>query len=197
MGKTNKAPRNLKAAKQLTLNNLPELSKKEFGKPTKQIQEKRIVIIDIDALKKEDELALKVSFKLFPSKTAFSKVKMDLWFDNQKINSHLIRILQGPLSADELELPLMLDMKGVAAGSHAIRVEMFELWSDEEKLASAQREITIDYIPEIKESRLIKLPTVKSIGGRDVEVISESDKNIYREIEETTKKESAAKRDQW
>ncbi len=46
-------------------------------------------------------------------------------------------------------------------------------------------------------SRLIKIPIVKSFGGADLAVVSEADKDIYREIEETNKKESDAKRDHW
>jgi hypothetical protein len=46
------------------------------------------------------------------------------------------------------------------------------------------------------ESRLIKVPIAKRFEGVDLAVVSESDKNIYREIEETIKKESASKRDE-
>jgi hypothetical protein len=62
---------------------------KEPSRPNTKKQEKQIVITEIVALPKEDELALKVSFKLVPSKTAFSKVQLNLWFDNQQINSPL------------------------------------------------------------------------------------------------------------
>ena len=88
-------PKSLKESKQLTLDNLPIAPKQELAKTTAQVQEKRIIITDIGTLTKGDELALKVGFKLFPSKTAFSKVQSDLWFDNQQISSDSIRILQG------------------------------------------------------------------------------------------------------
>jgi hypothetical protein len=55
----------------------------------------------------------------------------------------------------------------------------------------------VQYVPKTRESRLIKIPIVKSFGGADLAVVSESDKNIYREIEETMKKESATQRDDW
>jgi hypothetical protein len=87
MGKARKMPKNLKASKQLTLDRLPSAPKKEPSKTTVQVQEKRIIITEIGTLTKEDELALKVGFKLVPSKTAFSRVKSDLWFDNQQISS--------------------------------------------------------------------------------------------------------------
>lgn len=197
MGKTNKATKNLKATKQLTLENLPNIPIEESKKATIPIQEKQIIITEIDATTREDELSLKVGFRLLPSKTAFSKIKSDLWFDNQQISSRLIRIPQGPLSADELELPFVLDMKGIAAGSYIIRVEMYELWSDREKLSFTQKKVTVQYVPKTRESRLIRIPTVKSFEDTDVAVVSKSDKNIYREIEETKKQESATKRDQW
>jgi hypothetical protein len=193
VGKTKISP-NLKAHKQLTLDNMPNVHAKE---PNKPVQQKQITIIEIQAVIREDELALKVGFKLYPSKSAFSKVNLDLWFDNQRIGSRLIRITQGPLSADELELPLVLGMKGIAAGAYPIRVEMYELWSDGEKLCFTQKEVTVQYVPQTREFRLIKVPIVKSFGEPSLAVVSKSDKKVYREIEETMKKESESKRDEW
>jgi len=197
LGKTKNAPKNLKAPKQHTLDSLPNAPIKESNKATKPIQEKQIIITEIGAITREDELELKVGFKLVPSKTAFSKLKSDLAFDNQQISSVLIRIIQGPLARDEFELTSVLDMKGITAGSHTIKVEMYEPWSNEEKLSFTSKEMTVEYVPKTRESRLIKIPIVKSFGGGDLAVVSESDKNIYREIEETMKKESVTKRDQW
>ena len=197
MGKTKKAPKNPKATKQLTLDNLPNAPMKESNKATTSIQEKQIIITEIGAITREDELALKVGFKLLPSKTAFSKLKLNLAFDNQQISSVLIRIIQGPLAGDDFELTPVLDMKGIIAGSHSIRVEMYELWSSGEKLSFTFKEVTVEYVPKTRASKLIKIPIVKSFGGGDLAVVSESDKNIYREIEETMKKESVTKRDEW
>ena len=179
------------------MDSLPNAPIKESNKATKPIQEKQIIITEIGAITREDELALKVGFKLFPSKTAFSKVKSTLSFDNQQISSVLVRIPQGPLAEDEFELTPALDMKGITAGSHSIKVEMYEPWSDGEKLSFTSKEVTVEYVPKTRESRLIKIPIVKSFGGGDLAVVSESDKNIYREIEETMKKESVTKRDEW
>jgi len=186
--------KNFKASKQLTLDNLPIIQPKQSIKP---IQKKEIIIVEIQTVIREDELALKVGFKLCPSKYSFSKVMLDLSFDNQQIISQLIGVPQGPLSADELELPLVLDMKGMAAGTYLIRVEMYELWSDGEKLSFTQKEVIVQYVPETRVSRLIKIPIVKSFGAPSLTVVFESDKNIYREIEETMKKESESKRDEW
>ena len=197
MGKTKNASKNLKAAKQLTLDNLPNAPKKESYKAPPPIKVKQIIITEISAITREDELALKVGFKLVPSKTAFSKLKSTLWFNNQQISSVLIRIPQGPLTGDEFELTPVLGMKGITAGSHSIRVEMYEPWSNGEKLSFTQKEVTVEYVPQTRASRLIEIPIVKSFGGGDLVVVSESDKNIYREIDETMKKESVTKRDEW
>ena len=194
VAKTKTSPKNLKAHKQLTLDNLPNNHAKESNKP---VQQKQITITEIQAVIREDELALKVGFRLIPSKSAFSKLKLDLWFDNQQVSSRLIRISQGSLSADELELPLVLDMRGIAAGAYSIRVEMYELWSDGEKLCFTQKEVTVQYVPQTRMSRLIKIPIVKSFGEPSLSVVSMSDKKVYREIEETLRKESDSKRDEW
>ena len=109
----------------------------------------------------------------------------------------MIRIIQGHLAGDEFELTPVLDMKGINAGSHTIKVEMYEPWSNGEKLSFTSKEVTVQYVPQARASRLIKIPIVKSFGGGDLVVVFESDKNIYREIEETMKKESVTKRDEW
>lgn len=69
---------NPQAAKQLTMDYLPTDPKKEPHKTTTQIHEKKIIITEIGTSTKENELALKVSFKLLPSKIAFSRGQLDL-----------------------------------------------------------------------------------------------------------------------
>jgi hypothetical protein len=189
-------PKSNDKSKQLTLDRLPIAKKKESAQPP-QIPEKRIVITEIDVLIKEDELALKVGFRLFPSKAAFSTVKSDLWFDNVQINSVSIRIPQGPLATDEFELTPVLDMRGVLGGLHTVKVEMYELWSSGERFSQAVKEVMLDYVPQSRESRFIKVPSVKSVAGTDLVVVSESEKDIYRGIEKTMKKEHNSKRDSW
>jgi len=48
-----------------------------------------------------------------------------------------------------------------------------------------------------REDRLFKIPIMKSIAGADLAVVSASEKGIYREIEETMKKELESDRDEW
>jgi hypothetical protein len=185
-----------KLPKQLTLDNLPDAKEKpvQISAP---IHVKRIIINEIDTLTKEDELELKVDFTLVPSKYSFSKVKLDLWFDNQRIKSFSIRIPQSPLAKDEFELTPVLDMKGIPAGNHSIKVELYELWSSGEKLLQIFKEVIVDYVPLTRESRLVKVPSVKSVVGDDLAVVSELEQDLYRDIEKTTKKEQLSKRDDW
>jgi hypothetical protein len=147
------------------LDYLPIDPNKEPPKKTTQINEKKKITTEIGTSTKENELALRVSFKLLPSKMTFSKVQLDFWFDNQKISSVSVRIPQSPLSRDEFELTPVLDMRGIPAGFHVIKVEMFELWSSGERLTQAVKEVNIDYVPQTRESRFVKIPTVKTSQG--------------------------------
>ena len=116
-----------KQSKQMTFDNLPEAHKKESVETVVPKQKKQIVIGEIGTLAKEDELELKVGFRLFPSRNSFSKITVELYFDEQKIHTKSVSIPRSPLTRNELELPpFVLDMKGVAAGSHTIKVEMYE-----------------------------------------------------------------------
>jgi hypothetical protein len=182
----------VKQSKQKTLDNLPVVPPKENA------QEKQIVITEIDTLTKEDELALKVGFRLIPSKADFSKLMSDLFFDDQKLpNSAIITIPESPLAKDDFELTTVLNMNGINAGSHTIRVEMYELWNAEAKLSFGSKEVMVEYVPQTRESRLIKIPIVKHFGGEDLTVVSVADKSIFHEIENSMKQESVSKLDEW
>jgi hypothetical protein len=205
MGKSTKTQRlrekmrdAVKQSKQTTFDNLPELpKKKKFVEASVHRQKKQIVITEIGSVTKEDELVLKIEFKLVPSRTVFSRIKSELFFDGQKLSSVTISIPQSPLAKDEFELTPVLDMKGIVAGEHVIKVEMYELWGSGEKLTCASNELTIEYVPLKREDRLIKIPIVKSVAGADLTVVSDSEKDIYREIDESMRNEEASKRDEW
>ncbi len=94
--------KNIKPSKQLTLDKLLAVTKESTI--AAKVNKKQIVITEISTSTKVDEITLNVAFKLVPSKTAFSKVQFDLWFNNQQISSGSIRILQGPLADDKFEL---------------------------------------------------------------------------------------------
>ena len=186
----------VKQAKQSTLEDLSfqfNIERtREAIKPTKVI-----VINKISDTTKEDELALKVEFRLFPSKASFSKVNLDLFFQEHLLNSTTIGIPQSTLLNDTLEFPLILDMKGIVAGEYLIRAEMYEMWSSGEKLNFSFKEIAVQYVPQNREARYVKIPSVKSVAGTDLTVVSSSAKNIYREIEKDQKQEEISKRDEW
>ena len=187
----------IKYSKQTTLGSVQEASKNEAPKTTVPEQKKQIEITEITASTQEDELALKVGFRLLPSRTAFSKVASDLFFDEQKIDSLRLSILHGPLATEESEFSSVLDMTGIPEGKHTLRIEMYESWASGEKLTIASKEVVFDYVPVKREDRLIRVPIVKSVVGADMDIVSETQKNIYHEIEEEMKRESEGKREYW
>jgi hypothetical protein len=186
----------VKQAKQSTLEDLSfqfNIERtRDAIKPTKEI-----VINKILDTTKEDELALKIEFSLLPSKASFSKINLDLFFQEHLLNSTTISIPQSTLLNDTSEFPLILDMEGIVAGEYLIRVEMYELWASGEKLNFSFKEIAVQYVPQNREARLVKIPSVKSVAGTDLTVVSSSAKNIYREIEQDKKQEEIGKRDEW
>lgn len=187
----------IKRSKQTTLGNMLEANKTEPAITAAPGQKKQIEIAEIDTSTREDELVLKVGFRLLPSRTAFSRVTSDVYFDEHKIGSLRLRIIQGPLATDESEFSSVLDMTGIGKGQHILKVEMYELWSSGEKLTSASKEVTIEYVPIKREDRLIKVPIIKSVAGAGLVIVSESEKTIYREIEEEMKRGSLSRRDNW
>jgi hypothetical protein len=187
----------IRRSKQSTLDNLPEARKAKPAKAAVSEQKKQIEITEISIATRDDELVLKIAFRLLPSRTAFSRVTSDLYFDGEKIDSLRLRVLQGPLATDASEFSSVLDMTGIGKGQHTIRVEMYELWSSEEKFTSTSKEASIEYVPIRREDRLVKIPTVKSAAGEDLAIISDTEKNIYREIEKEMKREADSKRDYW
>ena len=187
---------NVEHAKQSTLDSLSfqfDISRaKEATKPTKEI-----VINGISDITKEDELEVRVEFSLMPSKAFFSKANLDLFFQETLLKSASLIIPTSQLLNDSFEFREVLEMKGVAAGEYLVRVEMYEPWSSGEKLNFTAKEVTVHYVPQTRAERFVKIPTVKSVAGADLTVVSSSAKDIYREIEEDLKKESISKRDEW
>jgi hypothetical protein len=187
----------VKRSKQTTLNAPPEPREHEPEKAEAPRLKKQIEITELTISTREDELELKVGFKLLPSKTAFSRLTAELYFDEQKIDSLSLRILQGSLATEESEFSSVMDMTGINAGQHVFRVEMYELWSSGEKLTSASKETGVEYVPVKKEERLIRVPIIKHSAGVELEILSDSERNIYKEIEKEMKRESDSRRDYW
>lgn len=158
---------------------------------------KTIIINQISHKIEKDELTLKVEFALLPSNKAFSKINLDLYFNDQLINSTTLCVPQSALLNDNLEFSTVLMMKGIVAGSYPIRVQMYELWDSSEKLCFNEEEIVVEYVPQSKESLIAKSPTIKSVSGSDLTVVSSTAKNINQEKGLFPKQESIAKRDEW
>ena len=183
----------IKQSKQTTFDSLPTAKEN----PSKPQNNKHIIISEISYETKEDDLELKVAFRLVPSRASFSRAFVELFFDGQNLYCCPVRIPQGALSADELEWPATLDMRGVVTGQHIIRAEMYELWNSEERLTLESKEVTINYVPVRRQDRFIKIPIVKKVEHKDLEVVSESTRDVYREIEKEQKEELFNKRDEW
>jgi hypothetical protein len=186
----------VKQAKQSTLEDLSfQFNIERTNDTNKPI--KAIVINRISDATREDELALRVEFSLLPSPSAFSKVNLDLYFQEILLKSVSFHILQSELLGDNLEYPLALDMRGIAEGNYLLRFEMYEPWDSGEKLNFVAKEIAIQYVPQTRADRLVKIPTVRSVAGADLTVVSSSAKDIFREIEQDQKQEEKSKRDEW
>ncbi len=182
-----------------TLLGQPIPPKKEPSRatPPEPKVQKQIQVTAVDAYNQEDELVLKIGFKLCPSRTAFSRVTVDLYFDGEKAESLRLKILQGPLATDTSEISSVLAMTGIGEGQHTVRVEMYELWSSEEKLTATVKEVSVNYLPVRREDRLIRVPIVKRSAGTDLAIASDSENRILRELEEEMRKAEVGRRDSW
>ncbi|MGD6809725.1 MAG: hypothetical protein ACQCN3_08515 [Candidatus Bathyarchaeia archaeon] len=185
-----------KPTRQLTFDSLPAAPKKQATE-TKEASQKQICITQIETTTGIDEVAVKVGFKLLPSRLAFSKVAATLFFEELQISSVLIRVLQSPLATDESEYMWVLDTKGIAAGVYCLKVEMFEVWSSGERSCQTSSIVKVDYVPKTRQSRLRKIPTVKSVAGADVTIVSGQEKEMLLEIEKTVKNEQLTRRDSY
>jgi hypothetical protein len=161
-----------------------------------QKPKKSIIIDEVASSVKEDELKINVCFSLYPSRVHFSKIHLNLFFQNQLLTSVIISVPQGSLATDSFEFPSVLDMKGVAEGQYLVRVEMFESWQTE-KLYFALKNVVIQYVPVTRAARLVKIPTVKSVAGNGLSVVLPNVKGIYAEMTKESKKEALSKRDNW
>jgi hypothetical protein len=183
-------------SKQLTLNSIAYGN--NFQKKIEEIAARKTILINcVSPETKEDELMLRVDFSLLPSSASFSNVNLDLFFEGQILLSVPIGILHSQLLGDSLVYPAVLEMAGIAAGKYKVKVETYEPWSDCEKLHVTSLEILIEHVPFNRKARLVKIPTVRSVAGSDLTVVSSSAKTIYEDLERDSKKESESKRDEW
>jgi hypothetical protein len=179
-----------KRVRQLKLDRFPS----EAPKKQKE-HDRHIVITKLDSTLVWDELLLEISFKLIPNKTAFSKIRANLWFNQKATKSFLFDILHSFGPTNDFTLKTTLDLQGLPSGTHSIIVEMYELWSFLEKHTHTEKEITIEYTPQTKKATLKEVPIIKKIEAEGIVIVSDSEKHIYQEIQETRKKEIASERE--
>jgi hypothetical protein len=189
-------PKSRGPEKQFTLDKLPDSAPRDAIDIIKQPKETPITITQIQHAAKQDELSLKIAFKLPPQKS-FSRVQSNLFFDNEPISSVLVRMISGPLATAESEFSAVLDMRGIAAGPHIIGVEMYGLWGENERLCRVYSEQPINYVPWTRQLRLVKIPNVRSVAGADLAVASKDEREIYDDMKKTVKKEQNSRRDDW
>jgi hypothetical protein len=180
----------IKKAKQATFDKYPQ----QKSEPLAKI-EKSITIAQLAYVIKEDELALTIAFRLYPSKNHFFNLMLQLYFDDHKLDEHLIALPPSKLLGDELEFPVALDMKGIIPGPHAIKVELSERLITGEVLASVSKYIIAQYKPIKKEDRYIKIPIVKKIEGA-FRIILPEEQELYRNLEESKRQELKSQRDE-
>jgi hypothetical protein len=187
-----KATVDVKRNKQYTLDSLPE--PKTQQKSSKL--EKAIVVAQLAYTIKDNVLELSIAFRLLPSQNHFSNLTLELYFDDNKLNSYLISIPPSQLLSNELEFPITLDMKGICPGPHTIKVEMFERWHTGEKLTNTSRYVIVQYSPTRKEDRYVKVPIVRKIDGA-FRIILPEEKDLYEQLERNRRQEIGNRRDNW
>ncbi len=181
----------IKKTKQCTFDTLPQ----QKPQTTPQM-EKSIAVAQLGYTIKENILELSIAFRLLPSKNHFSNLTLELYFNDNKLNSYLISIPPSQLLSNELEFPISLDMKGICPGQHKIKVEMFEQWNTGEILTSASRYVIVDYSPTRKEDRYVKVPIVRKIDGA-FRIILPQEKELYEKLERNQRQNIDSQRDHW
>lgn len=188
-------PSDEKPSKQSTLDNLAyhfDIQKtRGKDKPNKAIL---IEAINYDT--KENELDLKVAFRLIP-KESFSKIVLDMFFQDCLLKSVLLSIPQSLILSDRLEYPIALDMTGMREGDYAVRVEIYELWDAKEKINFNSEEKLIHYVPKSRQELFVEIPTIKSVPGADLTVLSAKTKELLSELDQNLKRESENRKDYW
>ena len=181
----------IQRSKQSTFDKLPE------PKITRiHPNEKSIDIAQLEHIIKDNELVLSVAFRLLPSRKLFSNLMLELYFDNDKLNTYLISIPPSDLLSDQFEFPITLDMKGICPGTHVIKVELLEKWGTNEILTSASKYIMVQYDPSRKEDQYVKVPIVRKIDGA-FRIIMPGEKDLYEQLERSHREELKSKKDYW
>lgn len=181
----------IKKSKQATFNELPHWEAEASNSQTK----KAISIAQLSHVLRDNELELSIDFSLLPSKSWFSNIALELYFDNNKMENYLISVPSSKLLGTELKFPITLDMTSIRPGEHTIKVEMYEP-KEGEKLCASSKYIIVQYSPVRKEDRYIKIPIVRKIAG-SFRIILPEEQDMLRDLERSKHEEMKSKRDQW
>ncbi len=161
------------------------------------LHQKQIILTKIYLENNVEGLALKVDFKLLPSKKVYSKIKSDLWFDNKRVESVLFDILHSFGSTDEFYLKVTLDPNGITPGLHVVKVEMKEVSSLTKKQIYVVKETIVDFKKQNKKIRLRKINLIKKVEGQGIVIISNKEGDITEVIEANMKNDLLSKREAW
>ena len=181
----------IKKSKQATFNELPHWEAEASSTQVK----KAISIAQLSYVMRENELELSIEFSLLPSKSWFSTVALNLYFDNDKLGDYLLSVPSSQLLGDELNFPVTLDMISISPGEHTIKVEMYEP-AKGQKLYASSKYIVFTYSPVRKEDRYIKIPIVRKIAG-EFRIILPEEQDMLKDLERSQHEEQKNKRDQW
>ncbi|MDR0493163.1 MAG: hypothetical protein LBH74_05965 [Nitrososphaerota archaeon] len=187
-----KTQADVKKSKQTTFDRLP---KQKSTHPIKN-PEKQILIAQLKHTIKEEELELLVIFQLLPTQKVFSNVMLEIFFDDNKLNTYLINIPPSQLLSNELEFPIKMDMKNIQPGEHAIKVEMTEPGSTGKKLTNTTQYSIIQYTPVRRQDRYVKVPIVQKIEGA-FRIILPHEKELYQKLQKSRDQELKSKKEQW
>lgn len=187
-----KALADIKRSKQSTFDKLPEPKTTQAPGPNG----KSIEIAQLEYGLKESELELSVVFRLLPSKSFFSNLVLDLYFDDAALQSYLVRVPPSQLLSDELEFPVTLDLMQICPGAHTVKVEICERWSTGEKLTCASKYVIVQYQPGRKQDRYVKVPIVRKIDGA-FRIIMPAEQELYERLEKNRQAELSTKKDSW
>jgi len=155
---------------------------------------KAVTITDLNTMLKRQDLILNVKFKLAPSKRVFSRIKVDLYFDEECIKSFYLGVPYYFACKEELPIRSVLSLKQVRAGKHTVKVELGGLWP----LAGPSdfKEATIDWYPTVRVPLVKVIPRVKKIEAPAIAVVTSEVKGLYEEMRKRWKRELIARREE-
>ena len=154
---------------------------------------KDVMVTELNATIKRDDLTLEAKFRLSPSKRLFSRIKANLYFDGHCIKTFYLGIPYYLTRQEEFPLRSVFSFEDINAGSHTIKLEMTGLWPTAG--ASDAKETIIEYKPLVKAVRIRTVPEIKLIEGPSIAVLTDEAKKLYQDMRQRWKRELMAQRE--